>query len=166
LNALMNRRHAACGHLHVLALEQRVFAQAGRVAIGQVVHITQAVAQFGVGAQREDAAVHIHRGVVLDRAAVGGGNVVIGIAVGLQHFHGLGQQGGALFVGECAQGGTAFFAGEAEGLGQIDAGGVDAYQFGAENGVEQGGARAGACLPAASDEVFKQLSGHVVVLKK
>jgi hypothetical protein len=83
------QRHAACGHLHVLALEQRVFAQAGRVAIGQVVHVTQTVAQFGVGAQREDAAVHVHRSVVLDRAAVGGGDVVIGIAVGLQHLHGL-----------------------------------------------------------------------------
>jgi hypothetical protein len=71
-----------------------------------------------------------------------------------------------LFVGERTQGGAAFFAGEAEGLGQVNAGGVDADQFGAQHGVEQRGAGAGACLPAARDEVFKQLSGHVVVLKK
>jgi hypothetical protein len=147
-------------------LEQRVFAQAGRVAIGQVVHVTQTVAQFGVGAQREDAAVHVHRSVVFDRAAVGCGDVVIGIAVGLQHFHGLSQQGGALLVGERTQGGTAFFAGKVEGLGQVNAGGVDADQFGAEDGVEQRGAGARASLPTARDEVFKQLSGHVVVLKK
>jgi hypothetical protein len=89
--------------VHVLALEQRVFAQAGGVAIGQVVRSPKPSPSLGVGAQREDAAVHVHGGVVFDRAAVGGGDLVIGIAVGLQHLDHGRQHAGRAACARCAR---------------------------------------------------------------
>jgi hypothetical protein len=56
----------------VLALEERVLAQARRLAVQQVAPVAQAGAQLGVGAQGEEAAVDVHGRVVLDGAAVGG----------------------------------------------------------------------------------------------
>ena len=112
-------RHAACGHQHMLRLEQRVFAQAHHVGVYQMVALAQRFAEFGVSAQGKDAAVNVHRRVVLHRAAVGGGDLVIGVAVGLQHLDGGAQQGGTLAVVQGAQGSAAGVAGKGKASGQV-----------------------------------------------
>jgi len=82
--------------------EQRVLAEPRGIAVDQVAPLSQRVAKLGIGAKREDAAIDIHGGIVAHGAAVGGGDFVIGIAVGLQDLDDGGQHGGALAV--CAAG--------------------------------------------------------------
>ena len=149
----------------MLRLEQRVFAQAHHVGVHQVVALAQRFAELGVGAQGKDAAVNVHRRVVLHRAAVGGGNLVIGVAVGLQHLDGGAQQGGALAVVQGAQGSAAHVAGKGKASGQIKPGGVHPHQGRAQNRVYQGAARAGAMRPLAAKVVRKKF-GHGAVFER
>ena len=155
------QRHAACGHQHVLGLEQRVFSQAAGLAVHQVAPLAQAFAHLGVLAQGEDAAVNVHGRVVLHRAAVGGGDLVVGVAVGLQHLDHGRQHLAALRVAQRPQGGAASLTRKGKGRGQVQAGGVHADQLGAQHRVEQHGACARAALPAAGHEVGEQF-GHGV----
>jgi len=87
LKALMNKATPRVG-VHVLRLKQDVFGQSSGLAVVQKMHIAQTLAHLGVGAQGVNATVHVHRGVVFHGTAVGGGDVVVGIAVGLQDFRG------------------------------------------------------------------------------
>ena len=66
------------------------------------VGVTQAFPHLGVGAEGVDAAVHVHSGVVFDGATVGGGDVVIDISIGLEHFGGCTEHGCTLRVSEGA----------------------------------------------------------------
>ena len=142
----------------MLALEQGVLAQARGLAVHQEAAVGKRQTQLGIGAQREDAAVHIDGGVVLHRAAVRGADVAVGVAVGLQHLGDSGQHLGALGVAHRAQCGTALFAGEAESGGQVQPGGVHAHEFGAQHRIEQRRAGAAAGLPAAGDKIGKQFA--------
>jgi hypothetical protein len=83
--------------------------------------------------------------------------------VGLQHLDDRGQQARALAVGEGAQRGAAAVAGEAEGAVQVEPGGVDPRQFGAEHRIDERRAGAAAGLPAAGDVVGEEF-GHWVNL--
>ena len=122
-----------------------------------------ALAELGVRPQRVDAAIDVDRRVVLDRAAVGGGDLVVRVAVRLQHLDDGCQQAGALAVAQRAQRAAALFAGEAEAGRQVETGRVDADQFGAEHRIEQRRAGAAAGHPAAADEVGEQF-GHGIWL--
>ena len=146
----------ANGREHVLRRKQRVFAQAGGLAIAHEVAVAQRFAQLGVGAQREDGAVNVHRRVGFDGAAVGGGDVVVGVAVGLQHLDRRCQQGSAFAVAQGAQGSAAVRAGKVKTAHQVQAGGVHAHQFGPQHGVGQRGACAAAVLPLATQVVGKK----------
>jgi hypothetical protein len=150
LKALMNSASRAWAQ-HVLRLEQRVLAQALGLAVEQVLALAQALAELGVVGQRVDAAVDVDRRVVSHRAAVGGGDLVIGVAPGLQHLHRLGQQGRARSPGRAAP--RRLLAREGEAGAQVQAGGVHAHQLMAQHGVEQRRAGAAAGDPAAAEVV-------------
>ena len=139
----------------MLRLEQRVFAQTHHVGVHQVVAPAQRFAQFGVGTQGKVAAVNIDCRVIFYRAAVGGGDVVIGVAIGLQDLDGRRQHGGALAVAQRAQRGASGVAGKGKAFGQIQPGGVHPHQRRAQHGVRQGSARTGAMRPLAAKVVGK-----------
>ncbi|MNT26334.1 hypothetical protein D3C72_1619000 [compost metagenome] len=143
----------------MLRLEQRILAQPRGLAVKQVAAVAERIAQLCVCAQRKDAAIDIDCGIVLHGAAVRGGNLVIGIAVGLQHLDEVGQQRGALAVGQRAQRGTALLAREGKAGGEVQAGRVDPHQFIAQHGIEQRRAGTAAGLPFAAEIVGKQF-GH------
>eukprot|EP01038_Epipyxis_sp_PR26KG_P011901 gene11901-15924_t len=82
-------------------------------------HIAQRLTPFGVLAEREDAAVDVHRRVRLDGAGIGGGDVVIAVAVRLQHLGDRAEHGGPLTIG----------------LGQIQPRGVHPHQGGAQHRI-------------------------------
>ncbi|MNT29012.1 hypothetical protein D3C72_1647360 [compost metagenome] len=142
----------------MLRLEQWILAKAGGLAIEEVMAVAERVAQLCIRAQREDAAVDVDRRIVLHGSAVGGGDLVIGVAVGLQHLDDLGQQRGALAVGQCAQCGATLFAGEGETGRKVEPGGIHAHQLIAQHRIEQRRAGTAAGLPLAAEVVGKQFS--------
>ncbi|MCY1309850.1 hypothetical protein D9M70_599860 [compost metagenome] len=146
----------------MLGLEHRVLGHADALAVEQQLGVAQGLALLGEVAQGEDATIDVHRRVLGGGAAVGGGDLVIGVAVRLEHLHDLAQQRGALPVSECSQGGTALFACEGKTFGQVQPGAAHAHQRRAQHRVEQRAAVAGAVLPAAGEEIGKQGGGvHV-----
>ena len=145
----------------MLGLEGRVFGHANAWAIQNQLGIPQSCALFGVIAQGENGAVNVHPRVFGHGAAVGRGDVEIRVAVGLQHFGDLAQQMRPLCIAECAQGRTPLVASKGKTFSEVDARTGDTRQLGAQHGVEQGCAFAGAGLPASGKEVGKQGAGHV-----
>lgn len=149
----------------MLRLKQRVFAQAGGFAVQHVVTFAQGFAQLRVGGERVNAAVNVHGRVVFYSAAVGGGDLVISVAVGLQDLDHRMEQGGALRVAEGAQGGACLLAGEGETRFQVQPRGIHAAQLGAEHGVEQSTACARADVPLAA-EVVGEFVAHETAFRK
>ena len=99
--------------------------------------IAQGCTPFGVLTQGVDAAIDIDGRVALHGAAVGDGNFVIRVAVGLQHGGQVGQQLGTLGMAQRAQGLATGFAGKGKGGGQIQARGIDTDQWRAQHGIQQ-----------------------------
>ena len=146
----------------MLRLEQWVFAQTHHVGVYQVVALAQRFTELGVGAQGKDATVNVHRRVIFDGAAVRGGDFVVGVAVGLQHFDGGAQQGCAFAVVQGAQRRAAGVAGKGKACGQVQTGGVHPHQGRAQDRIHQRAARARAVRPLAAKVVRKKF-GHGAV---
>ena len=83
--------------------------------------IAQAFAHLGVSAQGVNATVYVYGCVVFHGAAVGSGDVVIRVTVGLQHFGCSTEHGCTLRIGEGAQGCATVAAGKGKGSGQVKA---------------------------------------------
>jgi hypothetical protein len=132
----------------VLRLEHGILAQACGLTVEQVAPVAQRVGQPRIRRQRVDRTVDVDGRVVLHGAAVGGGDVVVGIAVRLQHLHHLGQQLAAPAVGEGAQRGAAVLAGVGVAGRHVQALGVHADQLGAQDRIDQRRAATLAGLPA------------------
>ena len=150
----------------MLGLKGRVFGHADALAVEQQLGVAQGRALLGVVAQGEDGAVDVHTRVFGHGAAVGGGDLVVGVAVGLQHFGDFCQKGCALAIAQGAQRRAALFAGKGKALGQVDARARYAGQFGAQHRVKHRGAFACAGLPAACEKVGEHCGGHVKVLSR
>ena len=159
------QRHPWPRHLQVLRLKDRFLAQPDRVPVAQHAYVAQRLTPFGVLAEREDAAVDVHRRVRLDGAGIGGGDVVVAVAVRLQHLGDRAEHGGPLTIGGSAQRSPPLFAGKRKGLGQIQPRGVHPHQGGAQHRIAQLSAGPRSVLPAAGNVVGEQFS-HAVVLSE
>ena len=106
-------------HLQMLRLEHRLLAKLHGIAVAQRANVAERIAPLRVLAQREDGSVDVDCRIILHSARVRGGDLVIAVAIGLQHLHDGGQQAGALAIGQRAQPGAAGFTGKAEGVAQV-----------------------------------------------
>ena len=103
--------HARARHQQVLAVETRAAAELDAFAVGQDLHLAQALAEVGVGGEGEDRAVHVELRVRPRVAAVGHREVEQLVAMGLESVRDRAQHRAALGEGQGAQGGTAHGAG-------------------------------------------------------
>src|SRR5690606_26676186 len=108
-------------------------------AVCAPVGISHPRTQFGVVAQRVEAAVHVDGGVVGHGAGVLLGNVVVLVAVGLQYLVDLRQQPSAFGIGHGAQCLAALFTSVAIASCKIEALGAKRSQLGAKYGIDENG---------------------------
>ena len=141
----------------MLGLEQRILAKPCHFAVEQVVAVAKRLAHLGIGAQCEDAAVYVDGRVILHGAAVGGCNLVVGVAIGLKQLAGGAEQCGTLPVAQPPQGRAALLARKREACCQVKPAGVHANQFIAKDRIQQRCAGTGTGLPTTAEKVGELL---------
>ena len=151
------QRQAALRGEEVGALERAVLAQLHRRAVGQAARRAELRAPPGVLRERVERAVDVDRRIVAGGARVAQRDVVVGIALALQHLGDARKLCRTFSVGERAQCSAAAGARESEAGGQVEPCARDAHELGAEHRIEQRRAAAGARLPAALEVVVEQL---------